>query len=122
MKKNRIFLMTLIMLAFALVGCSSEAETSTNGSSETPAPVEENLVEERVFTLEELKAYNGKEGSPAYIAVNGMVYDVSNSSRWRDGNHNGFDAGQDLTDALYNDSPHGDRTLANVPVVGRIEE
>jgi hypothetical protein len=38
---------------------------------------------EEAFTLEELATYNGQNGQPAYIAVEGVVYDVSNSSRWK---------------------------------------
>ncbi len=33
--------------------------------------------EQREFTLEELAEYNGTGGRPAYVAVNGIVYDVS---------------------------------------------
>jgi Predicted heme/steroid binding protein len=31
------------------------------------------------FTLEELKQYNGENGQPAYVAIDGIVYDVSMS-------------------------------------------
>lgn len=50
-----------------------------------------------VFTLEELKKYNGKNGNPSYVAVNGKVYDVSKSPLWKSGEHNGLKAGNDLT-------------------------
>ena len=33
---------------------------------------------EKIFTLDELKNYDGKEGRKAYIAVDGVVYDVTN--------------------------------------------
>ena len=36
----------------------------------------------RAFTLEELAKYNGKDGNPAYVAVNGIVYDVTNNAAW----------------------------------------
>lgn len=52
------------------------------------------------FTLEELKKYNGKNGNPAYIAVNGKVYDVTNNSHWKNGEHHGYEAGNDLTEPL----------------------
>ncbi|WP_290068715.1 cytochrome b5 domain-containing protein, partial [Lactobacillus intestinalis] len=45
------------------------------------------------FTLEELKKYNGKNGNPAYIAVNGKVYDVTNNPHWKNGEHHGYEAG-----------------------------
>ena len=37
----------------------------------------------RYFTLEELSLYNGKNGAPAYVAVNGVVYYVTNNSVWK---------------------------------------
>lgn len=33
-------------------------------------------------------SYNGKEGQPAYVAVDGVVYDVvTNVEAWKDGEH-----------------------------------
>ena len=73
----------------------------------------------REFTLEELSYYDGRDGRDAYIAVNGYVYDVTNSSQWRDGNHRGrIQAGADLTDVLENEAPHGSEMLARVPKIG----
>lgn len=73
---------------------------------------------EKIFTRNDLQQYNGKDGNPAYIAINGIVYDVSDSPAWINGKHHGHQAGYDLTDALYKDSPHKDRVLANLPKVG----
>lgn len=49
------------------------------------------------FSLEELAKYTGKEGMPAYVAVNGTVYDVSKTKRWKGGSHFGVFAGQELS-------------------------
>ena len=74
------------------------------------------------FTLEELKKYNGKNGNPAYIAVNGKVYDVTNNPHWKNGEHHGYEAGNDLTELLYNKSPHGDKVLSKIKQVGVIKK
>ena len=39
------------------------------------------------FSEEELAGCDGRDGRVAYVAVEGRVYDVSNSSMWRDGSH-----------------------------------
>lgn len=75
---------------------------------------------EKTFSKEELATFNGQNGQPAYVAVNGTVYDVSGKKAWTDGKHHGHIAGQDLTDALLNDSPHGDKVLKGLPVVGKL--
>jgi predicted heme/steroid binding protein len=86
-------------------------------------PEEENeLVQGLQLTIEELASYDGLEGRKAYIAVNGVIYDVSNSSRWPGGNHNGYQAGQDLTTQILGVSPHGIRVLDGIPIVGTIIE
>ena len=72
------------------------------------------------LTIEELAKYNGKNGQPAYVAVDGIIYDMTNSSAWRNGNHNGFEAGVDLTYEIKNVSPHGISKLGNVVEVGRL--
>ncbi len=75
-----------------------------------------------MLTLEQLSAYDGKNGNPAYIAVDGLIYDVTNSAFWKNGAHNGFTAGKDLTVEIKERSPHGVKNLERVPVVGQIIE
>ena len=112
---RRHYLMILIVVMACLLvvsaGCSNQGDA--------PPPAEDVELE---LTLEELAAYNGKDGNPAYIAVDGVIYDVSNSQRWNDGEHNGYSAGQDLTEPIKNVSPHGVSMLSRVPVVGKIIE
>ncbi|MDP4182580.1 MAG: cytochrome b5 domain-containing protein [Bacillota bacterium] len=64
-----------------------------------------------------MKKYNGKNGNPAYIAIEGKVYDVTNAPRWNNGMHEGVEAGNDLTEQMKN-SPHGLSKLESVKVVG----
>lgn len=75
---------------------------------------------EKTFSKAELATFNGQNGQPAYVAVNGTVYDVSDKKAWAGGKHHGHIAGQDLTDTLLNDSPHGDKVLKGLPVVGKL--
>lgn len=56
-----------------------------------------NLQRQKAFTIEELSTYDGAEGRPAYVAVNGNVYDVSKEATWGAGTHFGLYAGKDLT-------------------------
>jgi len=78
-------------------------------------------MEERVFTVDELAAFDGKDGKPAYIAHNGKVYDVSGSWMWENGEHQDeHSAGIDLTDDI-DFAPHNDYVLENFPVVGTLE-
>lgn len=75
----------------------------------------------RVFTPEELALYNGTNGYPAYVAVNGIIYNISNAPIWQTGTHFGLRAGQDLS--LEFNTCHSNRPFvldAMVPV-GRLE-
>lgn len=73
----------------------------------------------REFTLDDLKQFNGRDGNPAYVAYDGTVYDVSESSMWDDGDHMGaHEAGMDLT-AEHDDAPH-DVHIVDFPVVGKL--
>jgi predicted heme/steroid binding protein len=74
------------------------------------------------MTREELAGYDGREGRPAYVAVNGKIYDFTGSKLWRAGDHmQKHQAGQDLTEALLN-APHVRAVVERFPVVGRLEE
>ena len=74
----------------------------------------------KIFTLEELKEFNGQKGKPAYIAFQGKVYDVSDGIAWDEGDHFGqHEAGMDLTEE-FEDAPHGEEVFADMPVVGEL--
>lgn len=74
---------------------------------------------EKIFTLDELKNYDGKEGRKAYIAVDGVVYDVTNVAAWQGGTHHGNNAGNDVSDRIFK-APHGKSTLEKLEVVGKL--
>jgi predicted heme/steroid binding protein len=91
--------------------------------------------EEQLFSERELQQFDGTRGKPAYIAYDGVVYDVSASSLWRGGLHQGLHfAGTDLTRTLrtpggppshgegYGPAPHTAEvfTHATVKRVGRL--
>jgi predicted heme/steroid binding protein len=70
------------------------------------------------MTGEQLSSFDGKEGRPAYIAYKGMIYDISSSRLWKNGQHMmKHQAGTNLTDMLKN-APHGDDKVFAMPQVG----
>jgi len=72
----------------------------------------------RRFTPEELAAFDGADGRPAYVAVNGKVYDVSEAFLWKKGRHQGLHrAGRDLSREIER-APHGTEMLERFPQVG----
>lgn len=73
----------------------------------------------REFTIEELKQFDGQDGRKAYVAFKGMVYDLTESSMWTMGDHEGMHvAGKDLTDE-HDDAPHDEHVL-DFPEVGKL--
>lgn len=107
---------------------SEEDGYGSGESSEPSAPEDELDTDENgqlLMTLDQLSQFDGKDGRRAFIAVSGIVYEVTNSPRWRNGIHNGdarIAAGNDLTSQIDAISPHGRRVLDNIPRVGRIIE
>ena len=74
------------------------------------------------MTLSELAGYDGQNGHRAYIAVNGTIYDVTDSPHWKNGLHPpDHQAGQDLTEELAK-APHVRTVVERFPVVGTLGE
>ncbi len=74
------------------------------------------------MTKSELAKFDGRDGRPAYVAVNGTLYDVTASPLWKGGDHQGaHQAGADLTEELKG-APHVRMVVERFPVVGKLEE
>ncbi len=75
---------------------------------------------DRIITKEELKDHDGTK-APAWVAIDGVVYDVSKSFQWIHGKHQDQHwSGIDLTGELR-DAPHGPEMLEGFPVVGKLQ-
>ncbi|WP_432357548.1 cytochrome b5 domain-containing protein [Sporosarcina sp. UB5] len=86
-------------------------------SQQTPPQSQSN---QRTFTVEELATFTGKNGRPAYIAVNGIVYDVTNNRAWAAATHFGLTAGKDYTQEFASCHTGQQSILATLPIVGRL--
>ncbi|PLX85692.1 MAG: hypothetical protein C0617_03145 [Desulfuromonas sp.] len=74
------------------------------------------------MTLKELARHDGRDGRKAYVAVNGKVYDFTDSPLWQAGSHQGeHRAGCDLSEALWK-APHVRSVVERYPVVGKLEQ
>lgn len=129
MKKIRMLslILVLVMSLGILAACGSNTTTppSTTPPANPPTTAPETpgagTDGDMEFTLEELAKYNGKDGNRAYVAVDGVVYDVTDVKEWAGGSHWGkFQAGNDLTDEIKTQSPHGVAKLTGIPVVGKL--
>lgn len=75
---------------------------------------------QRTFTIGELATFDGKNGKPAYVAVNGIVYDVTNNRAWAAATHFGLTAGKDYTQEFASCHAGQQSILATLPAVGRL--
>jgi predicted heme/steroid binding protein len=119
-----VFTASILLLAACAAPAATPAPaTAAPTNAATPVVTSEATTapEGKVFTLDELAKFDGKNGNPAYIAVDGVVYDVTNVPEWKGGSHWGrFFAGKDLTTEIKTLSPHGVSKLKGVPVVGTL--
>ncbi len=88
-------------------------QTSNSTSIPITSVVSDTL---KTFSLQELASYNGISGKPAYVAVDGLVYDLS--SIFMGGQHRGYSAGQDLSVAFH--GQHPESFLSKYKVVGQL--
>lgn len=121
---KRISLMLLSLLVLVISGCTEQSvkpvtEQTEPSVTEPPAAVEPAQTVE--ITLEELSEFSGKDGARAYVAVDGVIYDVTDVPPWAGGTHQGkVEAGNDVSQMILQ-SPHGKKVLEKLPVVGKIK-
>lgn len=126
MKSKKVFGLVLgITIAFIAIFTAGyylfypqTKESDVEKLTRTISSEEQLIMDENIFTEETIAQYDGKNGNKAYIAVNGIVYDVSN--KWKDGKHHGLEAGKDLTQEFLN-SPHGHALIGKLEIVGQYQ-
>jgi predicted heme/steroid binding protein len=72
-----------------------------------------------VITRAQLALRNGQDKPEVWVALNGIVYDVTASRLWRSGKHYEHWAGQDLTDELK-DAPHNANVFDKFRPIGKL--
>ena len=100
-----------------LASSSSSTQTSSSSSSlaaSQPTSSATDQSSQKTFTASELASYDGQNGRPSYVAVSGIVYDVTNL--FVGAEHFNHLAGTDLTNQ-YN-SRHDPSLIQRYPVVG----
>ena len=75
---------------------------------------------DNVFTKEQLSEYDGQNRNKIYIAVDGIVYDVTDKDTWSGGRQYGVAAGKDLTNYLNNCHKTQRDILNKLEIVGRL--
>jgi predicted heme/steroid binding protein len=77
------------------------------------------LTELQTITKSQLALRNGQDKPEVWVALRGLVYDVTSSRLWKSGKHYEHWAGQDLTDELK-DAPHTDKVFDKFKVIGKL--
>lgn len=116
-KRYLLFILLLMLLLSVMVACKNGKSLDSNNTTKDVS-----VEELPIIAMEEVALNDGNEGRNAYIVVDGIVYDVTSSTKWKSGTHNGFQAGKDLSEEILRDSPHGTKVLKNIKAIGRIEK
>ncbi|UOE57652.1 cytochrome b5 domain-containing protein [Cytobacillus oceanisediminis] len=110
--------------AISSISASSNgpAQPTMPASQPLPAPAAypELTLPNQTFTIQELSNYDGKNGRPAYVAVGGVVYDVTNNRAWAAATHFGLVSGKDYTQEFASCHAGQKSILATLPVIGRL--
>lgn len=126
MRKLVIVLGLMLLVGALFSGCggseSDDAETTTTDTQTSDGEI----TAAKVFTVEELAEFDGEDGNPAFIAVDGVVYDVEGATQWSQGDHIPCNldamAGKDLSDELEQAPERMRAYVLALPVVGILEE
>jgi predicted heme/steroid binding protein len=71
------------------------------------------------YTKSHLALRNGQDKPEVWVALNGLIYDLTPSRLWTDGKHYEHWAGQDLTEELK-DAPHTESVFKRFEAIGKL--
>jgi predicted heme/steroid binding protein len=98
--------------------CSNTTTTSLTPGSSITLPNTPSTDGMYYLNLSELAYYNGTNGKPAWIAVYGKIYNVTNETAWRNGIHRGIAMGGTDATAFFESSPHSLSILNTMSHIG----
>ena len=76
----------------------------------------------KTYTQNELAPADGADGAETLVAVDGKVYDISDSKKWIHGKHmNRHTAGKDMSTEILA-APHGTEVLERFEIVGAYQK
>ncbi len=122
--KNRPARVIPLLLSVALAACLllSACGAAVSPAASAPPTAAESAAAEPSFTPAELASYDGQNGNKAYIAVDGVVYDVTALSQWGSALHAGkFAPGKDYS-AEIKSAPHPVSYLLRAVRVGTLSD
>lgn len=122
MKKMWTVILVIVGIVVAVIAVVALLTPSPNVGDPTKlertfTPEEQHLIATHRITADELARNDGDDGRPAWVAVGGVVYDMSSLKGWRSGRHHGVKAGTDATEAFVK-SGHPVDKLQAMTVVG----
>ncbi len=107
--------------ASTTTGVTTSTVVMTTTTS-TPVTTTTTVSTLRVFTLSELATYTGSNGSTAYMAINGIVYDVTHAENFSNGRHEGMQLGGTDATLAFASSPHPESILSTLTIVGTLAD
>jgi len=127
-----VAIIALLAIGYGAYALTQSSTTNTSGSTPEPSnavtaspSTSSPTTSSTAITTAQLAKNNGKSGTQCWVAVNGTVYDVSNSDEWRNGEHvpsNGqAKCGRDESSSI-GASPHGSSVLSSLPTVGTLAQ
>ncbi|MGU8476172.1 cytochrome b5 domain-containing protein [Clostridium perfringens] len=84
--------------------------------------IREETTDMLILTKEELANFNGENGNPSYISIDGIIYDVSNVELFKQSPYNNLKFGTDVTEAFYELNDGDESILRDIPMVGLLAE
>lgn len=115
-----LFIKIILYLLMVIIAVFAITTIHRGMQREAWAPAEPSSTDE--ISGATLGHFDGVDGRNAYVAVEGKIYDVTRSEKWKQGRHFGkHAAGLDLTEALEG-APHGKDVLERVGFVGDLSK
>jgi predicted heme/steroid binding protein len=101
-------LVFLTVMLLSLISIASADQVALSSNDTLPG-----------MTITELAKFDGKDGHKAYVAVDSIIYDVTTVKQWKNGEHHGNKAGNDITTKIAK-APHSKKPLTKRTKVARL--